>query len=220
MASIKTIFLSLVAAASLTNAAAVPTQDGQVTVETRTLSARAAPQWYSGTWDRFPGKSTWKSFDDLFNRNDDMMKYAGSTQNDINRIKTGINAAASQYKIDNRVLLAMIMQESHGYVGVRTTYSWEGIPTAGIMQCSGCPGFPGLTNLSQAQITSMILAGAKHFRGNLDRNGGDGYQPKSVYPALREYNSGNVNHADLSDGRGATPSYVSDVVQRLGGWFD
>jgi hypothetical protein len=40
--------------------------------------------------------------------------------------------------------------ESHGYVGVRTTYSpGEGIPTAGLMQCSNCPGFPGRTGLSQ-----------------------------------------------------------------------
>ena len=49
--------------------------------------------------------------------------------------------------------------ESHGYVGVRTTYSpGEGIPTAGLMQCSNCAGFPGRTGLSQvccASFTAM-----------------------------------------------------------------
>lgn len=39
--------------------------------------------------------------------------------------------------VDERVILGIIMQESHGDVGAPTTYSWEGVPTGGIMQCSG-----------------------------------------------------------------------------------
>lgn len=65
----------------------------------------------------------------------------------------------------------------------------------------------------------MIIGGTEHFKGNL-RNWGNCGDPSCVYPALREYNSGSVNPDDLSDGRGATASYVSDVVQRLGGWVD
>lgn len=40
----------------------------------------------------------------------------------------------------------------------------------------------------------------------------------TVYPALREYNSGIVNEADLNDSHGATASYVSDIANRVTGW--
>ena len=65
----------------------------------------------------------------------------------------------------------------------------------------------------------MVRGGVEHFRGNL-AHWGNCMGESCVYPALREYNSGNVNPADLSDGRGATPSYVSDIAQRLQGWAD
>lgn len=77
------------------------------------------------------------------------MAMAGSTLVDIAGIRNSCESIGNQYGVDPRVVLAIIMQESHGYVGVRTTYSWEGIPTAGLMQCSGCQGYPGQTSLSQ-----------------------------------------------------------------------
>lgn len=147
------------------------------------------------------------------------MKQAGSTWDDIGKINVGIRNAAKEIGVDERVILGIIMQESHGYVGVRTTVSPGGIPTAGIMQCSGCNGYPGRTGLSQTEISSMINGGTRHYKGNLE-HWGDLWAPESIYPALREYNSGSVNPNDLSDGRGATASYVSDVSQRLQGWAD
>lgn len=42
------------------------------------------------------------------------------------------------------------MEESHGYVGVETTYDADGVPTGGLMQASGCNGYPGQNGLSQA----------------------------------------------------------------------
>jgi hypothetical protein len=110
----------------------------------------------------------------------------------------------------------MMMQESRGDVGVITTYS-SGVPTAGLMQCSGCPGFPGQHGLSQSDITSMVCGGVEHFKMNLD-NWRNEWSANTVFSALREYNSGNVNVADLSDGRGATASYVSDIANRVTGW--
>lgn len=65
----------------------------------------------------------------------------------------------------------------------------------------------------------MVVGGTKHYKANL-KNWGDKWSPESIYPALREYNSGSVNPNDLSDGRGATPDYVSDIAQRLQGWVD
>jgi len=66
----------------------------------------------------------------------------------------------------------------------------------------------------------MIRGGTEHFMRDLVIEGGDGWNAGDIYPALRRYNSGNVNYDNLSDGRGATPSYVSDVAQRLMGWTD
>ena len=65
----------------------------------------------------------------------------------------------------------------------------------------------------------MITAGTMHFKGNLE-NQGNGDDTATIYRALREYNSGNVNPDDLSDGLGATPSYVSDMAYRLQGRVD
>ena len=65
----------------------------------------------------------------------------------------------------------------------------------------------------------MVKGGTQHYKQNL-KNWGDKWSGESIYPALREYNSGSVNPNDLSDGRGATASYVSDVSQRLTGWTD
>ncbi|KAM7214744.1 hypothetical protein V8F06_009909 [Rhypophila decipiens] len=183
----------------------------------------SAPSFYSGPWQNFPAfngaAGAGRSFDDLFNLNRNSMRSTGSTEDDVNRIKVGIRQSANQIGVDNRVILAIIMQESHGNVGVVTNNSPGGIVTAGIMQCMGYPGYPGQHGLSQDQITAMIRGGTQQFKQNLV-NWGNIWTGESYYPALREYNSGSVNPNDLSDGRGATASYVSDVVQRLQGWVN
>lgn len=38
------------------------------------------------------------------------------------------------------------------------------------------------------------------------------------YQAARGYNSGSINFGNLSDGKGATEAYVSDLANRLQGW--
>jgi hypothetical protein len=65
----------------------------------------------------------------------------------------------------------------------------------------------------------MITIGTNHFKGNL-KNWGDQLSGQSIYPALREYNSGSVNPNDLSDAQNATASYVSDIANRLTGWVN
>lgn len=68
----------------------------------------------------------------------------------------------------------------------------------------------------------MVNCGTQHYQTNLQAWGGDHEAPKSVYPALREYNSGRVDAGDLSNASGGigNPYYVSDVSQRFGGWID
>ncbi|KAK8851984.1 hypothetical protein PGQ11_014463 [Apiospora arundinis] len=205
---------------SLTSAAPAPAPAPEFAPKNATLSILSAPNWISGPWQNFPAMNTWLTFDQMFDANKNSMKSTGSTWDDIGRINVAIRNAAANIGVDERVILGIIMQESHGYVGVQTTFSpGEGIPTAGIMQCSNCPGYPGQTGLSQDQISGMVNGGTNHFKANL-KDFGDKWSPESIYPALREYNSGSVNQNDLSDGMGATASYVSDIAQRLQGWVD
>jgi hypothetical protein len=80
----------------------------------------------------------------------------------------------------------------------------------------------------------MVTAGTKHFKGNLEQVGNQD-SAQSIYEALRLYNSGSINYdvsdpysqllrptfltceQNLSDGKGATDSYVSDIANRLQG---
>lgn len=72
----------------------------------------------------------------------------GSTQQDVDNISTAIQSVSATQGADPRVILAMVIQESTGYVGVGTTTDADGAGTGGLMQASGCPAFPGQNNLS------------------------------------------------------------------------
>lgn len=76
------------------------------------------------------------------------MTAAGSTQGDVTNIGTACQSVASSQGIDPRVILALIVQESTGYVGVTTTTNVDGQGTGGLMQTSGCQGYPGQSGLS------------------------------------------------------------------------
>jgi len=65
----------------------------------------------------------------------------------------------------------------------------------------------------------MVTAGTMHFKGNLEHQG-NGDNAATIYSALRLYNSGILDSNNLSDGEGATPSYVSDIAYRLQGRVD
>lgn len=62
----------------------------------------------------------------------------------------------------------------------------------------------------------MVMAGTKHYKGNLEQlDNAD--SATTIYRALRLYNSGSIDESNLSDGKGATDSYVSDIANRLQG---
>jgi hypothetical protein len=68
----------------------------------------------------------------------------------------------------------------------------------------------------QDQITAMVMAGTQHYKGNLEQlDNAD--TASTIYRALRLYNSGSIDEGNLSDGKGATDSYVSDIANRLQG---
>lgn len=67
----------------------------------------------------------------------------------------------------------------------------------------------------------MIDCGTQHFKTNLGDWGGQNSE-QSIYPALREFNSGRVVVSDLSTAPNGVgnPAYVSDIAQRLQGWVN
>lgn len=68
--------------------------------------------------------------------------------------------------------------------------------------------------VKKENITAMVMAGTKHFKQNLESNNNSD-TAEAIYEALRLYNSGSINKQNLSDGKGATNSYVSDIANRL-----
>jgi hypothetical protein len=112
-----------------------------------------ASNFFSGPASSFPGKETWLDFDTLFNLNKTNIIQTGDSGSDVNAIFNAIEQASAI--IEARIILCIILQESHGDVGVITT----GGTDAGIMQCDGSPGFPGQQNLSQ--VCSLLKYGIR-----------------------------------------------------------
>ncbi|KAK3332628.1 hypothetical protein B0T19DRAFT_439448 [Cercophora scortea] len=169
--------------------------------------------WHSGPASQFPPMSQWKTYEQIFNINKPAMLSTGNTGEDVGRIWNAVLECA-KIGVEERVIFAIVMQESGGDVGAPTTYNKDGRATAGLMQADGSAGFPGQHGLSQAQITSMITTGTNHYKDNL-KQFGNADTADTIYKALRAYNSGSVNQNNLSDGLGATDGYVSDIANRL-----
>ncbi|KAF2876133.1 hypothetical protein BDV95DRAFT_535586 [Massariosphaeria phaeospora] len=173
-------------------------------------------QFFSGPASNFPPQSSWESFDTIFNANKNNMFSTGDTGEDIGRMYNAINSAAASIGVEQRVILAIILQESSGNVGVGCTTAPDGSQSCGLMQADGSPGFPGQHGLSQDQINGMVNSGTQHFKGNLQQEG-NADDARTIYSALRLYNSGSIDDSNLSNGLGATDSYVSDIANRLTG---
>lgn len=77
------------------------------------------------------------------------------------------------------------------------------------------------TTKKQDDTTYMVTCGTQHYQKNL-ADWGNASEPRSIYPALREYNSGSVDSSNLSEatGGGGNVYYVSDLAQRFQGWTD
>lgn len=74
----------------------------------------------------------------------------------VDRIRIAIISVAKTYGIDPRVLLGIIMEESHGVVGAKTTWNADGVPTGGLMQASSCHGYDGQKDLAQVMRTKTL----------------------------------------------------------------
>ncbi|KAK6534137.1 hypothetical protein TWF281_005475 [Arthrobotrys megalospora] len=178
--------------------------------------------YYSGGPENFPSSKNWISFEAMFQANMPLMKQScgwnnwgpDNTDRQIGYMKTYIQQVARASRIDQRAILAVIMQESAGCLRAPTTSN--GVTNPGLMQSHNGVSFDPLRPVTT--IKQMIID------GTMGTAYGDGIvqllnQYGNYYKAFRAYNSGSIAPSgDLSDGNGATPCYVSDIANRLTGW--
>ncbi|OXV05537.1 hypothetical protein Egran_06695 [Elaphomyces granulatus] len=122
----------------------------------------------NGGW---PSVDHWMPFDDLFNRNQPLMMQscsqfgvANDIQSETSEIYTAIQAISSQTGVDNRFILAIMMQESGGCVRAPTT-NW-GVRNPGLMQSHNGQGTCNEGSVSnpcpQDRVTQMIHDGSQY----------------------------------------------------------
>jgi len=188
--------------------------DGCQSHGTKGLSTATSYTCYSGPASKFPKITQWMNFKDMFAlQKEGNFKVNGNTADQTNMIYQSILAVAETSKVDPRVILAQMIQESSGAVSVPCTNN--GVENCGLMQSHAGVGFDPKN--AAASIKQMIIDGV------MGTASGDGMaQPinsnGNLYQALRIYNSGKFDPNNLSAGNGATPSYVSDMANRLMGW--
>lgn len=212
---------SLVAASLLGLAAAAP------------LVERAAPayKFYKGdgsTTAGWPALTSWATFDASWANAQATLASScaqfGTANNspaEIANLKAAISSVAKSSAVDERFILAIVMQESKGCVRAPTTN--YGVRNPGLMQdhngvhtCNEA----GVKNPCPAdQITGMITDGtAGTAAGPGLKQLVAGATAQAYYEAARKFNSGSIAAGgDLGAGI-ATHCYASDVANRLMGW--
>lgn len=146
------------------------------------------------------------------------------TDQEISDIKSAIQSTAASSGVDERFILAIMMQESNGCVRVQTTDN--GVNNPGLFQSHNGDGTcwvsqgVGTSPCPASEISLMVqdgVDGTKYGDGlkqTMAQTGATGCQ--AYYGAAVIYNSGNLP-ANLDDNT-ATPCYASDVANRLMGW--
>jgi hypothetical protein len=181
----------------------------------------------------WPSKDKWASWDDLWSVNSALMKNtcnwnawgADNSAAETQAVGDAIKQVATEAGIDERFVLAIVMQESKGCVRAPTTNN--GVVNPGLMQShNGLGSCAGISPCPSSSITQMITDGTT---GTVS---GDGLkqlvakaagvvgnaEARPFYAAARLYNSGSADYAVLGNGLGSTPCYASDVANRLLGW--
>ncbi|KAJ9133260.1 Glycoside hydrolase [Pleurostoma richardsiae] len=191
--------------------------------------------WGSGgSWDGWPTRSQWVSFENMFNNNKNFMFSSCSqwgVDNDsgpeVGAIWDSIQEVGAETGVDHRFILAVILQESGGCV--RAPTSNYGVRNPGLMQdhdgdatCNS-----DITGVVQnpcptATVEQMIR------EGTAGTNSGDGLancinqagwsDDADFYRAARIYNSGSVDSSGRLEAGIATHCYASDIANRLTGW--
>ncbi|KAH8646506.1 hypothetical protein BGZ60DRAFT_391957, partial [Tricladium varicosporioides] len=190
---------------------------------------------YTGDGSTWPTMDKWASFDAMWTKFSPLFA-SGCTSKQLPtnspaetaNIKSAIQTISKQHSVDERVILAMVMQESGGCARVKTTTSPppDNIPNPGLMQdykgSHNCEGF-GSKECPKSQIDGMIEDGTSFFAEKVKGAGALSPAPKNdaqkYYWALRIYNSGNYKPGDnlVGSAGAATAPYASDMANRLMG---
>ncbi|PGH18437.1 hypothetical protein AJ79_00506 [Helicocarpus griseus UAMH5409] len=177
------------------------------------LQARAGGKCYRGR--DFPAPNEWVSFSEILG------KYRGTmlgfnSADEVKFIEQFVHEAAGSSGLDPRIILAVIIQESHGNLRVAA----GGGRTPGIMQALGSPHCQGTAKggCGKNTIKDMIFAGVLGTGQTTGLKKCHESNGRSYGAMLRCYNSGHVfNPNDLIQAGPGTPSYVSDIANRLRG---
>jgi hypothetical protein len=162
------------------------------------------------------------------------MGVADDSSTELSELKSAITNASSVYDVDERFILAVVLQESGGCVRVWSTNN--GVYNPGLMQ--SCNGKGTCNNgVSQngdvqnpcpdSEIVQMIQDGVDGTDGGscagllqcIEQAGTTGVS--EYYRAARIYNSGSIaSSGNLDDANGATACYSVDIANRLTGWVN
>jgi len=180
--------------------------------------------YYQGNASNFPAADRWVSFEDMWTANLDTFKQScgwldlgdNNTPEMIQDIHNAIQDRANASLVDQRIILATVIQETNGCPLVSHTTSSGGTRNPGLMQSHN--GHSYNPKHSRLSILLMIQDGTQGTDAgwglvdNLNLYG-------NPYRAMRGYNSGYIPESgDLSEKAGATACYVSDMANRLTGW--
>ncbi|KAL7905246.1 hypothetical protein GGI35DRAFT_483742 [Trichoderma velutinum] len=181
----------------------------------------------------WPSQDSWGSWDELWDANVPLMQQScvwngwvgDDSDSEIQDIANAIKSTAKSTGVDERFILAIMMQESKGCVRVPTTNN--GVTNPGLMQShNGAGSCFGISPCPSSTISLMINDGVagtsegpglQHLlsqaQGQVHNDGSQAY-----YAASRLYNSGSADYTNLDNGLGSTACYASDVANRLTGW--
>lgn len=216
------------AAASSSTSTSSSSSSGDSSGQTSaTCTSRASYSGDGSTSAGWPDESTWVTFDTLWSLNEDTISSSctqfsqtNNSDDETAELKSAIQSVASSSGVDERFILAVVMQESKGCVRVWSTAN--AVTNPGLMQDhDGSNSCYNVDPCPESTIIGMIED------GTTGTSSGDGLQQilaslsttgsQQVYQAARIYNSGSIpSDGDLSTG-GATNSYASDIADRLGG---
>ncbi|MCJ1482768.1 hypothetical protein MMC06_002934 [Schaereria dolodes] len=160
----------------------------------------------------FPAQSEWAQYNAIYQAQ--LPTLTGFNSDSENTaLKSAISISATAANIDPRVILAQVMQESHGNIHV---ICGDGGISCGVLQVQTSNPASCAEAVKGAcpddTITSMVQQGISHMQTSLASVGGD------VPQGLRVYNSGKVfSSTDYSQAGTGTSSYVSSVGNLLRG---
>ncbi|TWU77418.1 hypothetical protein ED733_006495 [Metarhizium rileyi] len=178
----------------------------------------------------WPEMSQWIDFDAMWSSNlagtiresCTAFQQPKNSEQESSDIRAAIQSVGKASGVDERFILAVVLQESGGCVRAPTTSN--GVINPGLMQShNGAHTCYNVSPCPSATIAGMIQDGVTgtssgHGYQNLLPMAGSGVS--QYYKAARLYNSGSIAQSGLLEDGIATHCYVTDIANRLIGWSE